>query len=119
MKDTACGENCPFVKQGFCAKDCECPHYVESWWIENQTNEPVLIRDCSPKRMLLQQQVLQARLEIVQASLEEARNQYLELSTHFKSALLACQSVINHQLTHNQEKKYEEITLCNDANGNS
>ena len=37
MESTACGKECPFVKQGFCNSDKECPHYVESWWQKGDT----------------------------------------------------------------------------------
>lgn len=55
MENTACGENCPFVKNGLCKSDSECCNYNESWWIPNNTEKPVLVKDCTPKRLLLMQ----------------------------------------------------------------
>jgi hypothetical protein len=71
MQSTSCECECPFVKQGFCKNEKECPNYVESWWIEGNSNEPKMIKDCSPKRMLLQQQLLQARIEQMTESLQK------------------------------------------------
>lgn len=94
MENTSCGENCPYVKQGFCSKECECPNYVETWWVEPDGNTPRKLKDCSPKRMLLQQQFLQTRLEFVQQSLEQSRNQYHELCTYLKNVIEISKAVI-------------------------
>lgn len=56
MENTSCGNNCPFVKNGLCKTDEECCNYVESWWQANGTDKPVLVKDCSKKRMLFMQQ---------------------------------------------------------------
>lgn len=97
MEGTSCGANCPFVKQGFCKEERECPHYVESWWQDGHTQERKLIKDCSPKRMLLQQQHLQARLECVQAALEQSRNESVQLCSYFKNLIEVSQGVIQNQ----------------------
>jgi hypothetical protein len=103
MENTACGCECPFVKQGFCASDKECPNYVESWFVERNSSEQRLIKDCSPKRMLLQQQVLQVRFEGVQQALEQARNEYINLGQYLRKLIEASKQVL--------EKKDEIITI--------
>lgn len=84
MEHTSCGSECPFVKQGFCKHERECPNYIESWWVEGEKSEPKILKDCSPKRMLIQQQHMQQRLEGVQQALEQSRNEYKELLTYLK-----------------------------------
>ena len=109
MENTACGENCPFVKQGFCKTDSECPHFVQSVWIEGQSGEHRIVKDCSPKRMLMQQQKLENRLEKVQQALEESRNQYNALSGYLKS-LIGMSQIVLKQVKHetNMEKTLNE-----------
>jgi hypothetical protein len=97
MESTSCGKNCPFVKQGFCNDEKECPHYIESWWIEGKTEEHKLLKDCAPKRMLLQQQLLQTRVEGMQAALEQSRNQYEALSSNLQVLIAACKVIIDKQ----------------------
>lgn len=98
MKDTSCGESCPFVKCGICESEKGCPNYAESWWIKGNSEEPVLIKDCAPKRMLVQQQVLQSKLEFVQGALEQSRNEFNELSGYFKAIVSSCKTVLEKKL---------------------
>lgn len=107
MKDTSCGENCPFVKQGFCSHERECPNFIETWWYESEGSQPVKISDCSPKRMLLQQQLLQARFEHMQQALEQSRNQFDQLCGYLRTVVQATQLIVNQSL---QEVKNENIT---------
>lgn len=104
MESTACGKECPFVKQGFCESDKECPNYIETWWQKAQESQPVKLCDCSPKRMVLQQQVMQAKFECVQQALEQSRNQYAELSNYLKNLIEMSKQVINHR-----DLPYEKI----------
>ena len=113
MESTSCGEKCPFVKQGFCKHENECPHYVESWWQEGESGQPKLIRDCSPKRMLLQQQLMQYRLECVQQALEQSRNQYNELAGYLKTLIEMSKTVVLNPPPLFKEK-YEQISLNTD-----
>lgn len=82
MEDTQCGESCPFVKIGFCDKCSECPNFLESWWTEQGSASPKIVKDCAPKRLLLQQQYLQLRLEQMTADLCESRAEYNKVATH-------------------------------------
>ena len=87
MEDTSCGDNCPFVKNGSC-KDCSgCPNYIESWWTQQGATHPKLVKDCSPKRIMLQQQYLQLRVEQLTAEIQEARTQYLQVAHHLSEII--------------------------------
>lgn len=119
MESTSCRENCPFVKQGFCQSHKECPNHVETWWIEQEGAQPKKLEDCSPKRMLLQQQVMQARLEFVQQALEQSRNQYNELCVYLKTLVEMSKTVIEHHKPKVEDKPYEKITLELPDNGRS
>lgn len=110
MDCTACGKECPFVKTGFCQSDKECPNYIESWWVDGKTQEPKLLKDCAPKRMILQQQYLQIRLEGVQAALEQSRNEYNQLSGYFKSIIEISKNVLLEK-NKSQEVTYEKTNL--------
>lgn len=120
MEHTSCGKECPFVKQGFCVCEKECPNYVESWWIEGKTQEQKLIKDCSPKRMMLQQQLMQNRLEGVQEALEQSRNEYNRLSNYLACLVQASQKIIsenNPNLEVENEKNEKFITFDDNPNG--
>ena len=107
MEGTSCGENCCFVKQGFCKSEKECPHYVESWWIEGQTEQHKLIKDCSPKRMLLHQQILQRKLENVQQALENSKNEYHNLCQYLKTLVgMSQQVLLENQKTEVKDEKF-------------
>ena len=71
MENTSCGCDCPFVKQGFCATEKECPHYVESWWTLQDSKENKLVKDCSPKRLLLDSQIAYNRMIGLQGAVEK------------------------------------------------
>lgn len=104
MEGTSCGDECPFVKQGFCAKVNECPNHIESVWEDGKTNETKLIRDCAPKRMILQQQYMQNRLEGVQSALEQSRNEYRELSAYLRGLIEMSKVVIEKTMETKHEK---------------
>ncbi len=104
MESTACGKECPFVKQGFCSTDSECPNFIETWWQKGQETQPVKLRDCSPKRMVLQQQVMQAKFECVQQALEQSRNQYAELTNYLKNLIETSKQILSQK-----DLPYEKI----------
>lgn len=96
----------------------DCPHYLESWWIEEGKEKPKLLRDCTTKRLLLQQQHMQLRLEQMQASLDTARTEYLLLAVQLKNMLDMTKSIlIEHSKILKIEKKNDEINFssCIDA----
>lgn len=74
MENTNCGENCSFVKSGFCKCDRECPFYIETWWQNDQSPQPKLVKDCSPKKMTLEQNALLHRFLCMQGVVEDVRN---------------------------------------------
>lgn len=107
MKDTSCGEKCPFFKQGFCGSEKECPNYIESWWVEGQNQEPTLIRDCAPKRMLLQQQLMQSRIESLQSALEQQRNEHIRLGAYLGQLIEMSKTVIEQKGTQYEKISYD------------
>jgi len=113
MENTSCGQNCCFVKCGICPDEKGCPNYQESWWIADGKDQPVLIKDCAPKRIMIQQQFMQIRMEAMQKALEESRNEYNHLATYFKQALVSCQVIAENQIQQ-IEKKNEKIFIAND-----
>jgi hypothetical protein len=118
MKNTSCGCDCPFVKQGFCSSEKECPNYVESWWIEGQTQEQVLIKDCSPKRMLYQQQIMQSRLETLQNRIESQQLEYIKLSGYLSELITMSKQVIMNESKQVEQKEcHEKVILQLPSNG--
>ena len=96
MEDTHCGANCPWVKSGFCNKLEECPNHIESWWVSKE-GETKLVKDCVPKRLMLQMQALLTRFEGVQGAAEEARNETHLMRGHFTSLVEATKLAIEEQ----------------------
>lgn len=96
MEDTACGGKCPWVKSGFCSDVAECPNHVESWWT-NKEGDTKLVRDCAPKRLMIQMQQLLSRFEGVQGAAEQARNETHLMRGHFTHLVEATRAVIEEQ----------------------
>lgn len=74
MEHTNCGDNCAFVKSGFCKCDKECPFYVETWWQLSGSTQPQLIKDCFPKKLTIEQNNLLHRHICLQGVVEDVRN---------------------------------------------
>lgn len=74
MENTNCGENCCFVKQGFCKSDKECPFYVQSWWQIKDNPTPKMVEDCFPKKFSQEQNFLLHRFLELQSLQENTRN---------------------------------------------
>ena len=72
MKDTAC-ENCPFKKMGF----DQCPNYIETLWHQKDESQPVIVKDCAPKRTLLMLQELYGRIFALQQQVSQTENELL------------------------------------------
>lgn len=114
MDNTACGENCPYVQSGFCKSDKECPHYTESWWIEGSTQQQKLLKDCAPKRLILQSNYHDHRIEGLQISIVEQRNAFNEMITQLcivADRLKALQDHVEDKLGMIEEKK-EKYLEC-------
>lgn len=97
MDNTCCEGKCPWVKTGFCKEVEECPNFVESWWIEGQGGNQKLVRDCVPKRLMMQMATLQARFEGVQAATEQVRNETMVMKGHFQALVDASHKHIEEQ----------------------
>lgn len=78
---TACGDKCPYVQQGFCKSDTECPHYMEAWWQDQQTGNQKLVKDCAPKRLLLDSQAMFNRTISMQASIDKLEHRLAKLES--------------------------------------
>lgn len=108
MDCTNCGNECPFVKQGFCQKDSECPHYMESWWVEADSGNQKLVKDCAPKRLMLDSQNQYNRSISMQASIDKMEHRLAKLEAilqaliHQSQAFIAEQKLLLEQKTGGQ-----------------
>jgi len=108
MDNTNCGAECPFVKTGFCNSDRECPNYSESCWIEGKTGEQKMIKDCIPKRLMIQNNHQQMRLEGLQQAVEQQRNAFMQLGENFVAVMGQVQELVNKQ--ENQIQRLESLS---------
>lgn len=74
MKDTAC-KDCPFLKMGF----PECPNYIETLWYQEGEVQPVIVKDCAPKRSLLMLHELHGRVFGCQKQINQAENEIVNI----------------------------------------
>lgn len=81
MDCSNCGNECSFVKSGFCKTDRECPFYVETWWQLEGNPNPKLIKDCFPKKFALEQNNLLHRFLCMQSVVEDVRNRMAKLES--------------------------------------
>lgn len=86
MENTNCGKNCTFVKIGLCESDVDCPNYVETLWECGERAEIKTVKDCSPKRQLLESQKyihrhleIEAKIKKLTSKVENLENLMLEL----------------------------------------
>jgi len=70
MKDTQC-EDCPFKAMGF----DKCPNYIETLWHEKDEPQPLIIKDCAPRRTLLMMQELYNRTFSLQQQINQGENE--------------------------------------------
>lgn len=97
MECTSCGENCPFVKAKLCSSEEGCPNYMESWWQENGQGQPKVIKDCSPRRLLLQQQTEVNRIFALQQAVEEMKNKFLILESSLSQLIAQSRDYVLHE----------------------
>lgn len=76
MKDTCIFKECLVAKRLKLKKGEECINFIEAWWTPEGKKEPLIIKDCSPKRTFLMIQELYNRLIGVEKSQEQMRNEY-------------------------------------------
>lgn len=101
--DTNCGEECCFVKQGFCKTDRECPFYCEVTW-QVQGGEKK-VRDCYPKRATMENNNLHYRITCLQSVQEETRNRLANMERLLESLILASREFLaekKENISHNQ-----------------
>ena len=53
----------------------QCPNFVESWWTPINSDNPIMIQDCAPRRTFLMIQDLSNRLVGVQKAQEKQRDE--------------------------------------------
>lgn len=95
MENTSCGCECSFVKSGFCKTDKECPFYIETLWQKDGEPTPKIVKDCSPKKMMIEQNALLHRCLCMQSVVEDVRNRMdriegllINLTSHSKEFLI-------------------------------
>ena len=108
MDNTCCEGKCPWVKIGFCKEVEECPNFVESWWHEGQTGNQKLVRDCAPKRIMLQISNLHSRLEGVQCATEQVRNECAAMKGHFMALENASRQFLNDESIEMAQIQFEK-----------
>lgn len=107
MKDTNCGENCCFVKQGFCKTDSECPFFIQTLWKIEGEEMPKIVKDCFPKKFALEQNRLLNKQLDLQRLNEETRNRLDNLEKSISQLCFILSSKIN------KEIEKDEIELKN------
>ena len=105
MEDTCNYGNCKFAQNLFDSPE-ECPFFIESWWTAENEQKPILIKDCSNKRLFLMIQELYNGQIALQKSQEEQRNE----NTKMKKAMLEFSKYVSE---HNNLIRIEEINQNN------
>lgn len=116
MECTNCGDECSFVKSGFCKIDKECPFFVESWWQLDGQPQPKLIKDCFPKKFIAEQNNLLHRFLVTQSVLEELRNRIDILEKLLKQLINQGQDFLTEQY-YLKLKNEEKLALLNEKDG--
>jgi len=100
-----CDKNCPLWKK---YKE-KCPNYIESWWKPENKKEPILIKDCAPKRTFIMIQELHNRFIGVEKSQEEQRNRMDVVNKTFSRLMIAMgKDYLKHKQLTNKSKKLEK-----------
>jgi len=75
MQGTCNPKKCAFLKKVLKEKNPEgCPNYIESLWTRIGENQPIVIKDCAPRRtVLICQDLINSNLGMQQAH-EQMRN---------------------------------------------
>jgi len=73
MENTCNAKECKFLEL-LGGDPSNCPNYVEGWW-QPLEGDPKLVKDCSPRRLILMMRNLEIRLLGVQQANEEQRNE--------------------------------------------
>ena len=114
---TVC-EKCPFVAMGLCGRVEECPNYCENIWRNGQTQEVKVVKDCSPKRQLIQSQHTNTRIEWLQSNIEQLTSKNEKLEASLNTLISQSQMVIRAiEQTISQDPR--KITLKGDSDARS
>lgn len=108
MENTCCGENCAYVKSGFCKTDKECPYFVQTLWQKQDDPTPKIVSDCFPKKFALEQNQLLHRFLCMQSVQEELRHKIGNLEHLVKQLIEA--------LTQNYQTQENNLILSNQEN---
>ena len=97
------------MKSGLCDTEKECPNYCETWWQEGQTGQPKLVKDCVPKRLMIQLARLERKFENVQVANNDMQRQATELTGHFKRLIQISNDHFDEQKKINNESRQSDI----------
>lgn len=115
MEDTACGEDCCFVKSGFCNNETECPNFTETIWQEGNSGKIKNVKDCSPKRTVIEQQRIincvvacQGSVQVLRDKIENLETLLLNLINQSRSAFCEIEEATQINKLKSEIKKIEE-----------
>lgn len=94
MENTSCGEKCCFVKTGFCDNETECPNYIETIWEDKKNGKMVTVKDCSPRRTMLEQQRIGNYIMSVSNQVSTLKSQVNSLEESFNHIVRQTQEFI-------------------------
>ena len=80
MRDTCCEGKCAYLKSGMVDEVEQCPNFLETMWKKEGDAQPLLVRDCCPKRQLIMMQDIHNRVFAVQQTQTEQRNAASQLA---------------------------------------
>ena len=64
----------------------QCPNFVQTMW-QSQDSQPILVKDCAPKRTMIMMQEIHNRLVGLQQASEQQRNESQAINSVFKEVL--------------------------------
>jgi len=75
MRDTCDPKKCAFLRKVLKEKNpAGCPNYIESFWTKTGESQPILVKDCAPRRTVLMcQELVNSNIGLQQAN-EKMRN---------------------------------------------
>lgn len=109
MDNSNCREKCTFVKSGFCESDKDCPFYVETLWQKHGDPTPKIVKDCSPKKMMIEQNALLHRFLCSQSVLEDVRNRMDKLQIMLELLISNSTNFIKEKTNELQNSTYEKL----------
>lgn len=114
MENTNCGEDCAFVKSGFCNSDKQCPFYCESIWQIRGGTEVKTIKDCHPKRSTMETNNLHYKMGCLQEIQEDLRNRMDRIELALNALIEQSQAYLRIERQFQELK--ERVYLSHDKN---